>query len=426
MALPTQTVETDVPMKPYNFPGAKRVMFVPARIAVHVGIVNHSRVRSYQRFTGQTHSTFHDTGNPRTRAAGEYRWLAGGRQGAGAGGYQGIIDDAELYVAGVFDEVTWAQGTAFGNRVSWAWELAFGGNTNWNRALDNACAVHGATLEMADLNPAVALVQHQHWYGKWCSAQVLNRGLTQWVINRVTYWWQQCRAARTGGAPPPVPSEYADPVLPILSDGTAWDGTVDVTINGSKYEAQRITARTTTTLNRRQWAGVESLLTGPALPENTEREMLGWVKGELVNGISEWWIDTDGNRLWAGGIDATPKVDPNWQDVPTELPPGLVGVNGRVYYPLFYDGDDPAQQQRIGRTITVHRNGDLYRWADTASDVVGAVTEGDARTFRYWTRGEALPLVDKDGNEYLENIWYAENVADGARMWSGLSEERPA
>lgn len=403
-------------MTAYQFPGAPRKAYLPAWINVSIRPVDHPRVRSYQKVTGKRYSTVHDTGNPRTNAEGEYAWLAGGRQGGEVGGYEWINDDRVLIVTGYFDEVTWAQGTPEGNRVSDAGELAFGGNVVWNDALEICCAMHGAVIEMRGLNPNDAAVLHQFWYGKYCAAQILNRGIWSTVKAKIAAYATAAAQARAGGVTVPPPSVYADPVPPLV-DGQPWDGHADVTINGVVFEAQKLTAATTAALNRRQWASTQSQLTGAVIPAGTDVDLLGWVAGELVDGISEWWIDTAGNRLWAGGIDATPKTVPDYGELP-EAVPGMVLVNGRTYYPMHAEDGSGA----IGRTITVRRDGTLHKWAGTDSEVVGTVKAGDDRVFRYWTRGEGLPLYDGGPSEI---IWYAEDVYSGARMWSGLSDERP-
>ena len=222
----------------------------------------------------------------------------------------------------------------------------------------------------------------------------------------------------------PETPAYAERSVPMV-DGKAWDGKADVTINGVKFEAQKLTATVTATLNQRQWASTESLLVGPALPVGTSVDLLGWVAGELVDGISEWWIATDGTRLWAGGIDAEPKTDPDYGQEP-EAHPGLAVVNGRTYYVLNHE-----QTGEQGREITIYRDGDLHRWADDTSAVTGSLKAGETVTCGWWTRGTELPLdtVDSNGNAVTvpESIWYivGNDLDAGNRFWSGLSTERP-
>jgi hypothetical protein len=216
----------------------------------------------------------------------------------------------------------------------------------------------------------------------------------------------------------PEPGEtvvYAKPHPVLLPDGTPWDGSKDLTIGGVTFEGQRVKATTTVNLRRREWGSVASRETGPIIPAGTEVELLGWVAGELVDGISEWWIGTSGSRLWAGGFDVEPKQIASYGERP-EAVPGLVLVNGRAYYPL-----QDEQIGEIGRKITVKQPGNLRKWAGTGTDPVGTVHPGEERVFKYWTVGEPVTLFD--GSE--EPIWYAEDVHTGARMWAGLSDERP-
>lgn len=422
-----------VTMIEHRIESAPRTIFLPDWLKVETRWVTHPRTTSRTRVPLQTRSTFHDTANPRTKARDEWGWLAGGRSGGSLGGYNAIVDDVVLIICQYLNEETWHAGTPEGNRTSWGTELAYGGNTDFNQAFENACAWHGALLEAADRPVPDACVLHKFWTGKWCSAQVLNRGLIPVLNQKVTYYYNLARAAREGTVDIIVNPAYATPV-PVVDPSTnlPWDGSADVVINGHTYEGQRTTAKTTGVLNKRQWAGTESQLTGDAYAAGATVELLGWVKGELVDGISEWWVDTAGNRLWAGGIDAEPKQVPDWSELPSELPPGMTGVNGHAYYPLYPDDLTDEEVEALdgappplGRKITVRQDGELHKWANPESDVVGAVTAGEERVFRYWTRGEPIAHTAPDGSAYEEVIWYAEDLHTGARMWSGLSDERP-
>lgn len=405
-------------MKPINFVGAKRTAYLPDWIPVEIRIVDHPRTRSFQRFTNQTKTTYHDTGNPRTRAWGEYNWLAGGRQGGVVGGYQFIFDDSVLIQTGPLNEVSWHAGTPIGNQ-SFGAEHAFGGGTDWVTSLEIGCALHGALIEMQGLDPDDAAVLHQFWTGKYCSAQILNRGIWPQVKAKIREYWSMAREARLGGGeyvPTPPISRYA-PQMPVtLPDGTRWDGTKNVTINGQLFVAQKGKAKTIVDLRRRQWASTQSLDVGPVLPVDTEFEVLGWVAGELVDGISEWWVTPGGTRLWGGGVDLTPVNIPDYGKEPEHVP-GMQIVNGRIYYPLNHE-----ETGIQGRPITVKQPGNLRRWADTDSEIVGTVKPGDELVFRYWTRGEEVPLYQGGP---MEMIWYSEDLHTGARMWAGLSDERP-
>jgi hypothetical protein len=422
-ATPPTSPPIEQAYKAYTVPGGKRPLLLPSWIKVSIRPVDLARVRSYQK-AAKSMTTIHDTGNPRTNAEAEYQWLAAGRPGGEVGGYEWINDDKGVIITGWFDEVTWAQGTPDGNRLSHAGEMAIGGNVVFTGALEVACAVHGGVLEMDGITDEDADVLHEYWYGKYCAAQILNRGIEPQVHAKVQSY-RRAAAAFRAGTPIEVPGTvYAPKSLPMV-DGKAWDGKADLTINGVKFEAQKITAKTTGALNQRQWASTESLTTGPMLDAGTSVDLLGWVAGELVDGVSEWWVRADGARLWAGGIDAEPKVDPDYGQEP-EAHPGLAVVNGRTYYVLNHE-----QTSAQGREITIHRDGDLHRWADAASAVTGAVKEGDTVICGWWTRGTELPLelTNYDGATVTvqEPIWYIQgnDLDAGNRFWSGLSTERP-
>jgi hypothetical protein len=305
--------------------------------------------------------------------------------------------------------------------------MAFGGSVVWTTALEVTCAMHGAVLEMEDRISEAAAVLHQWWTGKWCAGQILNRGIWPQVLAKIISYAKAARAFRLGQPVIEVPGTvYAPKSLPIdPATGKTWDGSADITVNGVKFEAQKLTAKATGDLNQRQWASTESLTTGPVVPAGTSLDLLGWVAGELVDGISEWWVRADGARLWAGGIDAEPKVDPDYGQEP-EAHPGLQVVNGRTYYVLNHE-----QTGEQGREITIYRDGDLHRWADIDSAVTGAVKAGDTVTCGWWTRGSELPLDVKgyDGTTQTvqEGIWYivGNDLDAGNRFWAGLSTERP-
>lgn len=407
-------------MQIVNAVGAKRELILPDTVRYQTKIVDHVRVRSYQKYTGQRYTTIHDTGNPRTNAAAEYQWLEGGRNGAGAGGYTFINDDREIIHTGVMNERTWAQGTPEGNQLSWATELAFGGAVNWNRALANCAAIHGAQIEMMDWDAVLAAVLHQKWYGKWCSAQILNRAIWPAFLEMIIKAARAARAYRNGVNVAGADPTFVTPSPPIVA-GAIWDGSQDAIINGVKFEAQKAEGTVITDgLNARQWASAESLLTGTGYQKDQTVPLLGWVAGQLVDGVSEWWIDEDGSRLWAGGIDIEPKTDPVYGQIP-EHAPGQKSVNGRVYYPL-QDEDTGA----IGRTLTIRQPGTLRRWATTESEAVGSIEPGTSEqpndlVFDYWTRGEDIAG---------ESIWVVQHVDgdvlhSGPRMWIGLTDERP-
>lgn len=406
-----------IAMKAVTFVGANRAAYLPAWIPVSIRIVNHSRVRSYRKVALMTRSTYHDTGNPRTRAEGEYAWLAGGRVGGELGGYNLIFDDGIIIQCVPLDEDTWHAGTPAGNATSWGSEHAFGGGVSWTKSLEVGAALHGALLEMAD-RPPTAAVLHQFWYGKWCSAQILNRGIWPTVLEMIATAWQRSRNARLAAAGQPVPGPdpapaYAPGILPRRDDGSIWDGTDVLVANGVTFYPQKLTTTTTVALRRRQWGNTDSLETGPVVPAGGSVDLLGWVAGELVDGISEWWIGSGGSRLWAGGIAATPAQVPDYGEHPDDGP-GVALINGRLYYPLV----DPETGTQ-GRKLIVTGPTTVRRWADVDSAAEGERKAGDEVTAYWWALGSEVRS---------EPVWYVlqeSAVAPGGRVWAGDTDDRP-
>lgn len=404
-------------MKAVQFVGAKREAYIPAYIPVEIRIVDHPRTRSFQRFTNQTKTTYHDTGNPRTRAWGEYNWLAGGRQGGVVGGYQFIFDDSVLIQTGPLNEVSWHAGTPIGNQ-SFGAEHAYGGGTDWAASLEIGCALHGSLIEMQGLDPDDAAVMHQFWTGKYCSAQILNRGQWPYVKSKIKAYTRMSAQARAQGGGPvdvdPAPA-YALPA-PVIIDGKKWDGSQSGQMNDVKFVADKRTVTVNVrALNARQYAGTASALTGPARQQGDKINVLGWAGGELVDDEPRWWIAEDYSRYWVGGTAEEPR---EWTDHSgdEELQPGVRLVNGRAYYP-FVDDDG-----KLGRKMFVTGPANLRKWAGTGSEIVGSKREGEEITVLYWTVGEQV--AD-------EKIWFvidggeADPLFSGGRIWAGLTTDRP-
>jgi hypothetical protein len=221
-----------MPLAPYSdIPGRKGYTFwLPSDIDIRTEVVNHSRVRSYTKFTAQTHTIVHDTGNPKTTADGEFAWLKGGRDGAGAGGYNAITDADEIILCGMFDEIMWHGGTASGNQT-FGVEMAYGGGQNWDKVWTLNAALHGAICAAFGWNPAVAAKMHQWIYGKRCPGQIINRNMWPQVLTQIGRDTNAARAAAAGEAPDPT--KYA-PVVPIkaideaMKDGASEDPSLAV------------------------------------------------------------------------------------------------------------------------------------------------------------------------------------------------------
>lgn len=413
-----------VQLKAYNLAGAPRLLYLPDNIELIVDLVRHPNVNNGVVRLPKTSDTWHDTGNPRTNAAGEMQWLRNGRPGGEAGGYNFIVGTRKVYHCGRLDWETWHAGVQRGNWYSLGTEHAYGADEDWNGSLETACWLHAAILECYDFGMDV-FFWHRAWYGKYCPAQIFNRGLENWVIAEIAEKRAFIRGYRnqihTGTIDETTkPTVYATPSLPVVN-GKTWDGTADMLVGTTRFEAQKTSGvLVKSATNTRQYASSESLLTGPGYKQGDRIDLLGWVKGQLVNGVSEWAVDTKGNRVWCGNLEFTPKTDPDWAELPGETGPGVKSVNGRLYYPLL---DETTGE--LGREMDINRPGNLWQWAGVGSAIVGSVKAGEVRRFKYWTKGDAVELTMADGTIALENIWYAEDLMTGARMWAGLTEERP-
>jgi hypothetical protein len=186
-------------MKAYQFVGAKGKVWLPDWIKVDIRIIDHTRFRSFQPFTGQQFSVWHDTGNAKTDAEAEYRWAAGGRQGGSVGGYTFIFDDDQIIQTGPMNEVTWAQGDAYGNKVGWASEQAFGAGADFGKTLEIGAALHGGICAMMGWAVDTHLVKHQYWTGKWCPGQILNKGMWSQVVRMTSDAALKASVAASGG-----------------------------------------------------------------------------------------------------------------------------------------------------------------------------------------------------------------------------------
>lgn len=222
------TTQEPAPMgyQKVRFVGLDRDVYLPDNITVHIDIVPSriTNVRSNQRFTGQTKTTFHDTGDPGSTARSQRNYLHNGAEGRSVG-YNFAVDDKEIWQLTPLDEVTWAAGTPEGNRTSWHVEQCYGGSINWDASLRNAIALHAGLIAAKGWSTDTALVKHQYWYGKWCPAQVLNKGIWSSVVSRVSQGALAAAAAANGGTIPPTAPVYATPVpIPELA---AFDGKND-------------------------------------------------------------------------------------------------------------------------------------------------------------------------------------------------------
>jgi hypothetical protein len=253
-------------MKKVRFVGLNKDVWIPEDIDVIIDIVPSWRtnIRSNQIFTGQTYTTWHDTGNPNSDAWGERNWLHSGAGGASVG-YNFAFDGQRIIQLTPLNEVTWAAGTANGNKFSYHAEQCL--NTDWNRALYVGAALHGGLCAANGWDVDKALVQHNVWYGKHCPAQIRNKGLWPNVVQMVKDAKARALAAAGGtevpqyAAPSPI-AELADfddtnaPIFVSLADDTL-----------AYYVGYDVKAIATTP--RLRWAYASAPRIGPDIPKDS-------------------------------------------------------------------------------------------------------------------------------------------------------------
>ncbi len=206
------TPPEDKPMayKKHTWPGLRNPIYLPDWIPVEIKIITNGRFRNYAKFSGQVKTTWHDTGNSRTNARGEWTWANNGRQGAGVGGYNGIFDDKVVIIAQPFDEKVWHGGTV-PSYTSWAFEQAWGTGVNWEKCLEVGAAVHGGLLASQGLGIS-GLVQHNYWSGKDCPGQIRRRGTWSKVVAMVEAARLGALGAAGGVLSEPSGPKYVEPV----------------------------------------------------------------------------------------------------------------------------------------------------------------------------------------------------------------------
>jgi hypothetical protein len=199
-----------MPLTPLEVPGLSKPLMLPSELDAQVKIINHERFRSFRKFTSQSLTTVHDTGNPKTNAVQEWEWANNGREGAGVGGYNAIVDGLRVFITQPFDEIVWHAGTPSGNQ-SYGVEMAYGQNQNYDKVFDATAHLHGAIVAAKGLAPSGSAVLHQHWYGKYCAATILNKGRWDEMKTAITL---AAEAAMGDVTPPKV---YAKAVpIPFL------------------------------------------------------------------------------------------------------------------------------------------------------------------------------------------------------------------
>lgn len=279
-------------LRAHRFKGLNADVLLPDDIEVTVDIVPDSKigwVRSGTRSSGQTRTTYHNTGNSGSTAMKERNYLHGGPMGRNQRtgelerrlvGFNFAVDDKRIIQLTPLDEVTWAAGTVVGNDTSWHVEHCYGGAINWEKSLRNAIALHAGLIAAKGWDADHALVRHNHWKNKHCPAQILDKGLWPSVQRQVG---EAARAASGGGggdggggAP-----TFADPVpIPELAafrdhDANTIPAVVTVA-DGSPFYFVNDRVKATRETPRLQLANPDSERVGPDLQAGQEFDVL-WI-----------------------------------------------------------------------------------------------------------------------------------------------------
>ncbi len=398
-------------MKAYRFVGLNRDVWLPDTIKVVIDIVPSWRtnIRSNQPFSGQTSYTQHETANF-NKGAGAWmhrNWLHGGAGGEYVG-FNFVVDDGVIIQLTPLNEVTWHAGTPEGNKFSWGTELCVHDGINHDVARRTAAALAGGILAAMGWGTD-RLFQHNVWWGKDCPYLLRRNGRWPVFVSQVENFRKNALSA-AGGKVVTTPSAYAAGHV-VTVNGAKWDGTSNVTFEGRQYVADPKTVRVAVdSLNRRAEPKTASPLTGPALPKDEVFCVLGWTRGDSVDGEDRWWVTPWGSHLWVGGTVEKPTERPQ-----VNLDALRVVVNDRVYYPAGPDGK--------GREVKVLDDAPLHRWAGNDAAKVGSVKRDQVVTAFYWCEGD-----EQNG----EDIWWVlkpasgDPIQNGPRLHAIHTYQRPA
>ncbi len=398
-------------MKKHRFVGLNRDVWVPDNIRVVIDIVPSWRtnIRSNQPFSGQTSYTQHETANFNAGAGAwmHRNWLHNGAGGSYVG-FNFVVDDEVIIQLTPLNEVTWHAGTPEGNKFSWGTELCVNQGINHTVARRNAAALAGGILAAMGWGTD-RLYQHNRWWGKDCPYLLRREGRWPVFVSQVEAFRRNALSA-AGGKVPSTSSGYAAGHI-VTVNGAKWDGSRKVTFEGRTYHPDPKTVRVgVDALNRRAEPKTGSPLTGPALPKNEPFAVLGWTRGDKVDGEDRWWVTPWGSHIWVGGTVEKPveRSDFDPKTVRRE-------VNGHMFYPAGPDGK--------GRTIRVVQDAPLHRWADTSAPKVGTVKAEQEVTALYWCEG-----TERNG----EDIWWVlkpdqgDPIQIGPRLHVVHTYQRPA
>lgn len=319
IGVPNAPEDSAVSMKEHHFIGSSVSYYLPDDILVEIRIVDHPRVRSYQKHHDQYISTVHDTGNPNTNADDEYRFLANGRPGVGAGGYNFITDSRKIIQCVPLNETTWHAGTSKGNHYSWGTEMAYGGGQDFDRVIEVNAALHGALLAAQGWNTKDNLVLHQYWYGKWCAAQILNRGIWPDFQKKVAAFQAKSAAAAIGEELEDTVTDeigdavdgwpYPDPVPPSFWDQLLADGATHVEArDGTMWYRVSTLYRVSETTARQQFAIEDDRVVGPELA--TGATFRAVAVGQSFSDKQAWCITPQMTRIPLSDLEYVTDQEP--------------------------------------------------------------------------------------------------------------------
>lgn len=276
-------------MKKYRFVGLARDVWLPDDIVVEIAIVPSSvrNVRSNSKFSGQTSYTQHETANFNRGAGADMhkRWLHGGASGSSVG-FNFVVDDKKIIQLTPLDEVTWAAGTANGNKFSYHSELCVNNDINHTKARRNAAALAGGVLAAKGWNTS-KLVQHNVWWGKDCPYLLRRNGLWPQFVNQVAAFITQAKNGVSGSVPSTAAFKKGD-TLKVIDN-----------------------------LNVRQGYSTKDRIV-KTLPVDTRVQVISDNSGNFVksnDGYTWYNIKGDFGTGWAAG-DWMIKIDPPKAEVP--------------------------------------------------------------------------------------------------------------
>lgn len=365
-----------MPLKAHKFVGLSTPVYLPDDIVVEIDIVPASRtnIRSNQPFSGQTSYTQHETANFNAGAGSRMHrnWLHNGASGASVG-FNFVVDDKVIIQLTPLNEVTWAAGTAEGNRYSYHTELCVNSDINHVKARRNAAALAGGILAAKGWGTN-RLFQHNIWWGKDCPYLLRREGRWTAFVSKVKEF---ITLAKNGNTPTPTPKPPPTPT-PTPVNAPFWMGTA-VQLSASHYlrEGPGTSHKVATTLRH----GTKATVVGG--PVTADGHVWWDIKGDFGTGhISQ--------------VALTKIADAEPQPV---TPTVFDGSKDMVINGITFHADK--------RSVRVSENTNVRKYADTSSPIVRTVPANSTENVLGWIAGEEVEGIDK---------WW---ITRDGRMWSG-------